>query len=474
MRIAISLLTTMLLIHSGGVRAADHRDSPLATNDPTADLNDIYTFVNPRNPSELIIAATVVPFANALSRFSDAVDYRVHIDNGQTEFVVTCRSPGSVRMECAGIPGLNAAGSVGRTINGTGGFRIYSGLRDDPFFFDLPAFNATRTAAAPRFTNPGTNAFAGNTLAIVLGIPSSAVNAGGARSVLKVYGSTRRTGGDGIGPGISGSWFDPTAIGAGFTVEVIPGSAGASRFNVVWNTYDTAGRQFWLFGTGTIDGRTAVVPMNFSSDGRFPPMRGDVRLQPFGNVTFEFDNCNTGRASYSTTVLNLPGGGTIPLTRLTTISGQTCEFLSRGQIDRNGRPAINPALINLLPATGTALKDAYNRAEGVASWAQFRGEMATNLAILDSLDGRTNAVLPPDPLSGVLVDDRLIIDVSKPICDEYLAVELGVPNRCGGRTLARDVIDDTLGATVGPGVTDGVANDSTFLSDWPFMNEPAN
>ena len=49
MRIAISLLTTMLLIHSGGVRAADHRDSPLATNDPTADLNDIYTFVNPRN-----------------------------------------------------------------------------------------------------------------------------------------------------------------------------------------------------------------------------------------------------------------------------------------------------------------------------------------------------------------------------------------------------------------------------------------
>lgn len=52
MRIAISLLTTMLLIHSGGVRAADHRDSPLATNDPTADLNDIYTFVNPRNPSE--------------------------------------------------------------------------------------------------------------------------------------------------------------------------------------------------------------------------------------------------------------------------------------------------------------------------------------------------------------------------------------------------------------------------------------
>ena len=43
---------------------------------------------------------------------------------------------------------------------------------------------------------------------------------------------------------------------------------------------------------------------------------------------------------------------------------------------------------------------------------------------------------------------------------------------CGGRTLARDVIDDSLGAIVGPGVRDNVSNDSVFLSDFPFLGRP--
>jgi hypothetical protein len=74
-------------------------------------------------------------------------------------------------------------------------------------------------------------------------------------------------------------------------------------------------------------------------------------------------------------------------------------------------------------------------------------------------------------LASVLVDDRLLVDVSKPDCDAYLAVELSVP-QCGGRTLSRDVIDDTFGAVVGPGVSDFVGNDSTFLADFPFLGQP--
>jgi hypothetical protein len=69
------------------------------------------------------------------------------------------------------------------------------------------------------------------------------------------------------------------------------------------------------------------------------------------------------------------------------------------------------------------------------------------------------------------VDDRLVVDTGIATCDAYLAVELGVP-QCGGRTLARDVMDDTLGAVVGPGVSDYVGNDSAFLADFPFLAEP--
>ena len=64
------------------------------------------------------------------------------------------------------------------------------------------------------------------------------------------------------------------------------------------------------------------------------------------------------------------------------------------------------------------------------------------------------------------------VNASVPACDAYLAVELGVAGQCGGRTLERDVIDDTLGAVVGPGVSDYVGNDSTFLVDFPFLGAP--
>lgn len=472
-RLTLACLSTLLLSATGF--AADHRDSPLATNDPTADINDIYAFVNPRNPAETIAVITVVPFATALSAFSDAVDYKLHIDNGSgTEQVLTCRFPGATRVTCSGIGSLAVNTSVGATATGAGGLRIYTGLRDDPFFFDGPAFNATRNALAPRFTNPGVNSFNGNTLAIVLGIPNAAINGGGSRSVLKVYSSTTRSGGDGIGAGISGSWYDRANPGHGINLEVVRSASGENRLYAVWNTYDRGGRQLYLFGEGPINGSASTVPVSFSFGGSFPPPGNPagVRVQSVGTLTFNFSNCNNGSVTYALTDGNLPASGTVTLNRLTAISGQTCEFLSRGQIDRMGRPGINTALINLVPASGTALKDAYNRAVGLANWTQFQGEIAANLAALDTLDGAANALLPPATLAGVLVDDRLIIDVSKPACDEYLAVELGVAGKCGGRTLARDVIDDTFGAVVGPGVSDNVANDSVFLTDFPFLGEP--
>ena len=455
--------------------AADHRDSPIATNDPTADINDVYTFINPTNPAELIVAVTVVPFANALSRFSSAVDYRLHIDNGGgAEQVLSCRFPGSTQFVCDGIPGLSASGGVGATRTGTGGLRVYTGLRDDPFFFDLTAFNATRNALAPRFTNPGVNSFPGNVMAIVFGIPTSAVSAGGTRNILKVYASTTRSGETGISPGISGTWYDSANPGHGFSVQVLSTPNGApDRLNIVWNVYDRGGRQLYLLGTGDISGNSATVPVVATNGGGFPPAStSNINVVPIGNITFNFSSCNKATATYAFNEPNLPASGQVNLDRLTAISGQACSLLSSGQIDRNGRPAINPALINLVPATGTALKDAYNRAVGLANWKQFEAEMAANLAALDTLDGAPNAVLPAAALAGVLVDDRLIIDVSKPACNEYLAVELGVAGKCGGRTLARDVIDDTFGAVVGPGVSDNVANDSVFLTGFPYLGEP--
>jgi hypothetical protein len=341
-----SRILTIALAASAPAFAADHLDGPAVSGDPAADINDLYAFVNPNDPGELVFAATVMPLADANARFSNAVEYRFrirHASGMHGALDIACRFPGKA-VVCRGPHDTEVAGPQER-VNREGGLRVFAGLRDDPFFFDLGAFLDTVATLAPQFTDPGTDFFEGlNTLAIVIGVDTALLGADGDDSILQVYASTHRA----------------------------------------------------------------------ESPGR-------------------------GRMS--------------------------------SQVDRMGRPAVNTALIDLLASTGK--KDQYNQAADPAGWpGLFESEIAANLAALDTLDGVPgNALLPPLVLASVLVDDRLLIDAAQPSCDAYLAVELGVP-QCGGRTLSRDVIDDTFGAVVGPGVSDFVGNTSDFLDDFPFLGTP--
>lgn len=474
-------LCAALFAASLSVQAADHRDAPGATSDPTADINDIYAFINPADTGEVVLVNTVVPFANYNSRFSDVVDYVFRIDNGVAngEVEISCRfSEQSNKISCTGPNGLAAAGGIERTVQGEG-MRVWAGLRDDPFFFDSPAFNATRASLTPSFTNPGVNFFNGNTLAIVIGVQKSRLNNGGANPVWKVWGATERVGEIGISPGFSGLWYDAAQPGFGSHIEVLPPATagGPDRIAMTWYTYNGNGQQRWIVGEGTINGATATINNAiYTSGGRFPPnfTASQVTTRPFGNISMSFSGCNVGSLTYTTADADFGStSGTVNLNRLTQIKDLPCSFHRAGQVDRMGRPGINTVLVNVLPNTGTALKDAYNQADDRSQWsALFLNEFQSNLTALDTLDGTSgNALLPAASLAAVLVDDRLIIDTSKAVCDGYLSVELN-GGQCGGRTLARDVIDDSLGAIVGPGVKDNVSNDSTFLSDFPFLGRP--
>ncbi|ASJ74283.1 DUF4331 family protein [Granulosicoccus antarcticus] len=136
-------------------------------------------------------------------------------------------------------------------------------------------------------------------------------------------------------------------------------------------------------------------------------------------------------------------------------------------LDRMGRPGVNTALI----ATDDD-KDAYNLAGDPAQWAgSFTVAITERAAAIDSLDTvEGNALASPSALADLLVDDRLRIDTSVPECNNYLALELSVGG-CGGRTLERDVIDDTLQQLVvaDTPVSDLADNDSSFQSEWPFL-----
>ncbi len=476
MKFPKALLGSLLAFILLPLQAADHNEAPQVRIDPAADLNDLYAFMNPNDPSELILAATVVPDAGPGTQFSDAIEYRFNISNNASpaeQFSIVCTFAIAGQFSCA-LTGLDPlTGNVGEIVDGPD-FRIFTGLRDDPFFFDSGAFGQTVATLQPQFTNPGINGFANqDILSIVIGINPDTLTNDGTTPVLGVYATTNRLSGATLNGSTTGSFFNTAQSGHGFFFEVID-VAGQAQVFVAWFVFDNNGNPIWLVGQGTIDGLTATVPVQGFEGAMFPPSFNpdDVIATDAGTLAFNFAGCNNAVVNFQSANEAELGSTALDLSRLTSISGLPCAMLQNGQVDRVGRPAINTALIDLLQSTG--LKDAYNEAVDPATWfALFQAEMAANLAALDTLDGTPgNALLDANTLATVLVNDILLIDTSIAACDAYLAVELGVTTQCGGRTLERDVIDDTLGAVVGPGVSDGVANDSQFLTVFPFLGLP--
>jgi hypothetical protein len=170
------------------------------------------------------------------------------------------------------------------------------------------------------------------------------------------------------------------------------------------------------------------------------------------------------------------------------------------QIDRMGRAGVNTALTNpffreSVPSEESqheTIVDDYNAAKDPSQWvAEFSSLIASNLAILDSLDRVCgNQVLAgPAPVAGrykaladILADDQLYVNTASGTCNQYLAVEanaIGIANAdCGGRTPLENTIDVTYSVVaVGAltGVTNGITSDTdgtASLTAFPFLDRP--
>jgi hypothetical protein len=187
------------------VRAADHLDSPVATNDPAADIADVYAFTSPENATNLVLVMNVAPFGSA-SKFSNAVSYAFRIRNVTSTSPITldtipldvvCTFDTSTPQHgrCAGPRNLAASFTVEDKSDAGGGaqsdMRVFAGKRSDPFFFDLAGFQSTVQAGKPAFT--GTNTFdKANVLSIVVEI--NATKAFGLGAIVSVAGETVRGG----------------------------------------------------------------------------------------------------------------------------------------------------------------------------------------------------------------------------------------------------------------------------------------
>jgi hypothetical protein len=175
--------------------AADHLDGPMVAADGRLDINDVYVF-HPGEPgsqdlSRTVFVMTVNPGAGVISgtTFHPDALYEFMLDYDgdavadasiQTRFT-NVRKSGIQRFETrfveeGSIPprGKIANGEVGQVVTGRTGGMAYTGVLDDPFFFDLEAFNAGAQFCSEDY---GNDFFLGlNVSAIVVEIPTSWIN----------------------------------------------------------------------------------------------------------------------------------------------------------------------------------------------------------------------------------------------------------------------------------------------------------
>ena len=212
-----------LVIGSAAFRvgAADHLDAPTVRSDGRIDINDLYVFQG-QNSSNTVLAMTIDPAAGILSptsfRAGAVYDFKVST-NADAIPDVTYRikfgglkGDGTQSLTVLRATGNNAANGAGgasighgtsyQTVALAGGGKIWTGLRDDPFFFDLDAFkhfkatllagggladlgglvDCSRTSPAP------TDFFVGfNGMAIVLELPDSVFKPGTSQPTIKVW-----------------------------------------------------------------------------------------------------------------------------------------------------------------------------------------------------------------------------------------------------------------------------------------------
>jgi hypothetical protein len=193
---ALGVSGALLAGFTASAGASSHREAPLISQDPVADLTDVYAFNSPGDASTVTLVANVIPFEEPAGgpnfyKFGDDVLYQLNVDNNgdslpdleyQFRFTTTYRNPNTFLYNTGQVtslsdPDLNVRqtytltevdnvakkttvlgrglpvppvnvgprstpnyqanlGSAGVKSIG-GGMKVFAGPRDDPFFVDL-------------------------------------------------------------------------------------------------------------------------------------------------------------------------------------------------------------------------------------------------------------------------------------------------------------------------------------------------
>src|SRR5208283_2280053 len=152
---------------------SDHVDGPRQIGDPAADLTDLFAFASPGNPGRTVLGLDVFPSAGTTAMFSNVVDHSIVVrpvsiegvgdaarfKPGAKEYRFSCRfsvlehgpDGALIQRGTCTLPGGQELKFVVNDEKGAatadGVFRVFAGLRSDPFIL------AWLVASLKRFPN---------------------------------------------------------------------------------------------------------------------------------------------------------------------------------------------------------------------------------------------------------------------------------------------------------------------------------
>src|SRR4029450_13549385 len=145
-------------------------DGPRSIGDPAADISDLFAFTSPGNPTRTVLAMGAYPSAGEDAMFSNVVDYAIAVRRmtvGGVGHAASFRPANdeirfSVRFEALqrdaaghvhqrGVATLPGGRQLSLTVNDEkgastpdGDFRVFAGLRSDPFYLAWIASSLTK------------------------------------------------------------------------------------------------------------------------------------------------------------------------------------------------------------------------------------------------------------------------------------------------------------------------------------------
>ena len=242
----VPLLALAALIVVGGsaltvrtLMASDHQDTPLVELSPRFDVNDVYAFPSPTDPSRTVLvlgtSSPITPAQTPSFTFGtkDQELYQLKIDNtGDAnedlvfQFTFTGKA-GKQKVSMRGPMKPNSVGTQNTLVGGKqlkgytntvieqNGVKLFAGPRDDPFFIDLEQFfrilpdrrpengplsmitQGPLTFRSATGANPAVDFLRGiNEMAIVVELPTSILANAATNGRFGVWGTTSRARGN--------------------------------------------------------------------------------------------------------------------------------------------------------------------------------------------------------------------------------------------------------------------------------------